>query len=139
MLGALTFEQTRLVSIFCDGMVSLDDNIVYVSVVSRHGRPIESKSKGDSAFRMLTKHELDQVHIQRMLQTQMTKDFDDKLGKFEVTTIEREQYTEYIFPFYDGILFVVFSSRDNLHDVAKKISQSIKDFNFEIAKIGVSC
>jgi hypothetical protein len=139
MLGALNFEQTRLLSKFCDGILLLDEHIVFVSVLSRHGRQLESKSKGDSAFMSLTRHELEHVYMQRMLQTQMIKDFDDKLGKFDAAIIEREFCVEGIFPFYDGMVLVVSSPNDNVKEVGKKITKSIKDFNFEIAKVSVSC
>jgi hypothetical protein len=139
MLGALSFEQTMLVSKFCNDILSLAENISLVSVISRHGRQIDSKFKGDSPFNDLTKHEMEQVNMQRMLQTQMTKDFDDKLGRFEVSTIEREFCTECIFPFYDGVLLVVFASNTQTKDHTKKITDSIKSFNFKIATTSVSC
>lgn len=69
----------------------------------------------------------------------MTKDFDDKIGKFEIAIIEREQYVECLFPFYDGMLFVVFNSKIAVSATSKKIIRSIREFNFEIAKTGVSC
>jgi hypothetical protein len=81
VLGALSFEQSKLVSKFCKDVLLLDDQVVFVSVISRHGRQIDSVSRGDSPFNDLTKHELEQVYMQRMLQTQMIKDFDDKLSK----------------------------------------------------------
>ncbi len=139
MLGALSFEQTRLVSKFCSDVMLLDYQIVFVSVISRHGRQIESVSRGNSSFIDLTKHELEQVYMQRMLQTQMIKDFDDKLSKLSVFIIDREFYIECIFPFYDGVLLVVFNSYNQILSSVKKISKSINEFNFEIAKSGVIC
>jgi len=74
-----------------------------------------------------------------MLQTQMIKDFDDKLSKLSVFIIEREFYIECVFPFYDSILLVVFNSYNQILYSVKKISKSINEFNFEIAKSGVIC
>jgi len=139
MLGALSFEQSKLVSKFCKDVLLLDDQVVFVSVISRHGRQIDSIVRGDSSFNDLTKHELEQVYMQRMLQTQMIKDFDDKLSKLTVAILERESCIEGIFPFYDGVLLVVFNSHPQILDSVKKISKSINEFNFEIAKSGVTC
>ncbi|HXW01793.1 MAG TPA: hypothetical protein VD828_00270 [Candidatus Nitrosotenuis sp.] len=139
MLGALSFEQTKIVSKFCRDVLLLDDQTVFVSVISRHGRQIDSAIRGASLFSDLPKHELEQVYLQRMLQTQMIKDFDDKLSKLSVAIIEREFYIEGIFPFYDGMLLVVFNSHTQILESIKKISKSISEFNFEIAKSGVTC
>lgn len=139
VLGALIFEQSKLVSKFCKDVLLLDDQVVFVSVISRHGRQIDSVSRGDSSFNDLTKHELEQVYVQRMLQTQMIKDFDDKLSKLSVAILERESCIEGIFPFYDGILLVVFNSHPQILDSVKKTLKSINEFNFEIAKSGVAC
>jgi hypothetical protein len=139
VLGALSFEQSKIVSKFCKDVLSLDDQVVFVSVISRHGRQIDSAAKGASSFNGLLKHELEQVYLQRMLQAQMIKDFDEKLSKLSVVIIERECCTEGIFPFYDGMLLVVFNSHSQILDGIKKISKSINEFNFEIAKSGVTC
>jgi hypothetical protein len=139
VLGALSFEQSKLVSKFCKDVLLLDDQVVFVSVISRHGRQIDSVSRGNSSFNDLTKHELEQVYMQRMLQTQMIKDFDDKLSKISVAILERESCIEGIFPFYDGVLLVVFNSHPQILDSVKKTSKSINEFNFEIAKSGVTC
>ncbi|HEX9845928.1 MAG TPA: hypothetical protein VGA92_05625 [Candidatus Nitrosotenuis sp.] len=139
VLGPLSFEQSKLVSKFCKDVLLLDDQVVFVSVISRHGRQIDSVARGDSSFNDLTKHELEQVYLQRMLQTQMIKDFDDKLSKLSVAILERESCIEGIFPFYDGVLLVVFNSHPQILDSVKKTSKSINEFNFEIAKSGVTC
>jgi|GEM_PF-2297623 len=139
VLGALSFEQSKLVAKFCKDVLLLDDQVAFVSVISRHGRQIDSVARGDSSFNDLTKHELEQVFLQRMLQTQMIKDFDDKLSKLSVAILERESCIEGIFPFYDGVLLVVFNSHPQILDSVKKTSKSINEFNFEIAKSGVTC
>jgi hypothetical protein len=139
VLDPLSFEQSKLVSKFCKDVLLLDDQVVFVSVISRHGRQIDSVARGDSSFNDLTKHELEQVYLQRMLQTQMIKDFDDKLSKLSVAILERESCIEGIFPFYDGVLLVVFNSHPQILDSVKKTSKSINEFNFEIAKSGVTC
>jgi len=139
VLGTLSFEQTKLVSKFCNDISLLDEHIAFITVISRHGRQVDFKFRGDSPFSDLLKNESELVLMQRVLQTQMVKDFDDKLGKLFVSTIEREFCTECVFPFYDGVLLVVFVSCNNVHDAARKIMTSIKDFNFEIATSGVTC
>ncbi len=139
VLGTLSFEQSKLVSKFCKDVLLLHDQVVFVSVISRHGRQIDSVARGNSSFNDLTGHELEQVFLQRMLQTQMIKDFDDKLSKLSVAILERESCIEGIFPFYDGVLLVVFNSHPQILDSVKKTSKSINEFNFEIAKSGVTC
>jgi hypothetical protein len=139
VLGALSFEQTKIISKFCKDVLLLDDHMVFVSVISRHGRQIDSVAKENSPFNDLLKHELEQVYLQRMLQTQMVKDFDDKLSKLSAAMIQREFCIEGIFPFYDGMLLAVFDSHAQILESIKKISKSINEFNFEIAKSGVTC
>lgn len=139
MLGALSFEQTKLVSNLCNHVIDLDGGIVLVSMINRNGRIVESKTRMDLPFSGLTKYESDLINMQRVLQMQMTKDFDDKLGSTIMSIIRRHGCTECVFPFYDGVIFVIFSSTEKFEQTAERISAAIREFNFDIATKNVAC
>jgi hypothetical protein len=75
--------------------------------------------------------------MQRILQASMMKDLDEKLGKLRFATIEREYFTEYLFPFHDGAILVFFDSSDTRNS-AVEISLSIQKLNEKI-KPSVAC
>lgn len=139
VLGALSFEQTKLVSNLCNHVMGLDGSVALVSMINRHGRTVESKTRADLPFSGLTKYESDLINMQRVLQMQMTKDFDDKLGSTTMSIIRRNGCTECIFPFYDGVIFVIFSSTKTFEQTAERISTAIQEFNFDIATKNVAC
>lgn len=138
LLGPLSFEQTRLVSEMCNAILMSDTKIAFVSVLSRHGRLVDSHCRAPSPFDILTQNEREQIFMQRVLQTRLINDFDGKLGKLGITIIQRESFTECIIPFYDGAMLVVVYGSNQVLETTKKITKTIKDF-FEVATTIIPC
>jgi hypothetical protein len=67
LLGPLSFEQTRLVSELCSVILMSNNQIAFVSVLSRHGRVVDSHYRIPSPFDVLTQGEMEQVFMQRVL------------------------------------------------------------------------
>ncbi|PIN82710.1 MAG: hypothetical protein COV65_05420, partial [Nitrosopumilales archaeon CG11_big_fil_rev_8_21_14_0_20_33_24] len=59
------------------------------------------------------------------------KEFEDKIGRLDYTLICRESTLEFIFPFYEGIIFVVANKNILLSDTCKKISELLNLFGFD--------
>jgi hypothetical protein len=111
----------------------MTDNVLHVFVINRHGRLVRSEHKKAPIVANLSKNDFDFLFMQRILQTSMMNDSADKLGRVNVIVIEREIYTECIFPFFDGVVLVIFDST-NVTEGAKRISKLITEFNFEISR-----
>jgi hypothetical protein len=137
MLGILSFEQIKTVSKFCKEILSQNKRAMFVCALNKNGRVIDMEKKDDSVLSTLSKHESEIVFMQRILQASMMKDLDEKLGKLRFATIEREYFTEYLFPFHDGAILVFFDSSDTRNS-AVEISLSIQKLNEKI-KPSVAC
>jgi hypothetical protein len=138
MLGILSFEQIRLVSEFCRDVISQNKHVMFVCALNKNGRVIDMEKKDDSVLSTLSKHESEIVFMQRILQASMMKDLDEKLGKLRFATIEREYFTEYLFPFHDGAILVFFDSADT-RDFAVEISSLIKKLDEKIKSPRLVC
>jgi hypothetical protein len=60
----------------------------------------------------------------------MNKEFEDKLGHLDYTLICRESTLEFIFPFYEGIIFVIVDQETPIQSIGKKILELISTFGF---------
>jgi len=58
----------------------------------------------------------------------MNTEFDGKLGHLYYTLICRESALEFIFPFYDGVIFVSLDKDISIQNVSKKILELIAKF-----------
>ncbi len=71
------------------------------------------------------------LYTQCKLQSSMNMEFEDKLGYLSYTLICRESTLEFIFPFYDGIIFVSLDRDISIQNISKKISELILKFEFD--------
>ncbi|MCE9617344.1 MAG: hypothetical protein K8Q88_03135 [Nitrosarchaeum sp.] len=70
--------------------------------------------------------------MQQTLQSSLTKEFDDVLGPLDFITIQRETLLEFIFPFSNGVVFVMADLDIVSRYLAKTISFLIRDFECKI-------
>jgi hypothetical protein len=114
----------------CQVIISLNPGIHFVSVVNKNGRILDTKLRNDSTTRNLTAQEIEMLVMQRVLQTSMNKELDEKLGSLNYTISCRASMLEVIFPFFNGIIFIGTESEIYIQKLIKKISEAINDYKF---------
>lgn len=138
MHGVLSFEQIKLISEFCRTVLSENSHVLFVCAINKNGRVIDMEKKDNSVLLSLSKHESEIVFMQRILQASMMKDLDDKLGKLRFASIEREYFTECLFPFNDGAILVFFDSSD-IREYAVVVLSHIKQLDDKIKTPSLAC
>ena len=68
------------------------------------------------------------LYMQCMLQSSMNKEFEGKLGRLDYTLIRRESALNFIFPFSDGVIFVITDKTISIQEIGSKISKLIMEF-----------
>jgi hypothetical protein len=111
----------------CQRIFSLSTQIHCTSVVNKNGRILETKLRNDSPTAKLTSQELEMLYMQRTLQANMNKEFDEKLGTYTYTITERDSSIEFIFPCNREIVFVSATPKI-AKNITKKILDVIKEF-----------
>lgn len=128
-------EQSLEISNMCQDILSIHPKTHCSLFINRNGRIAESKFRNDGAITNLTKHELEMLYIQCKLQSSMNKEFEEKLGHLSYTLIRRESTLNFIFPFYDGIIFVIADKEIPIQDIEGKISELITRFDSGMQKL----
>ncbi len=105
----LRFEDAVRFSDFCKKLIEFDSNVALVAIINNRGRILELQAKEHFSSQLDDK-ELEMLFMQRVLQTTMIKESDDKLGTFNYTLTKREKYYEYIAQFEDGMILVMIDS-----------------------------
>ena len=93
---------------------------------------IESKLQNDRIIQNLSKQETEMLFMQRTLQTTLCMEFDDIIGPLDCITLQRETLFEFIFPYSEGILFVMSDLEIIPSYLGKKISLMLRDFEWRI-------
>lgn len=80
----------------------------------------------------LSKQETEMLFMQRTLQASLCMEFDDVIGPLDCITLKRETLFEFIFPYSEGIIFVI-SDLDILPNyLGKKITFMLRDFEWRV-------
>jgi len=66
--------------------------------------------------------------IQYKLQSSMNNEFSNKLGHLDYILICKESTFNFIFPFYDGIIFVIMIRDISIQNMSRKILELITIF-----------
>jgi hypothetical protein len=69
-------------------------------------------------------------YLQCKLQSSINKEFEDKIGHLDYILICREFTLEFIFPFYEGVIFVITDKEIPIQSTCKKILELITVFRF---------
>jgi hypothetical protein len=117
-----SLEQSLEISNVCQDILSISPEIHFSCYINRNGRIVESKFRDDGLITDLSSQELEMRYMQCKLQSTMNKEFEDKIGRLDYTLICRESTLELIFPFFDGIIFIVANKNLLFSDIYKKIS-----------------
>ncbi|MGI0056038.1 MAG: hypothetical protein ACREAK_01555 [Nitrosarchaeum sp.] len=118
------------ISSMCQDILSIHPKIHFSCYINRNGRITESKLCDDGLNPDLTNSELEMLYMQCKLQSSMNKEFEDKLGHLDYTLICRESTLEFIFPFFDGVIFVIVDKEIPIQTTSKKILELIHIFEF---------
>ena len=114
------------ISKMCQDILSMHTKTRCSSFINKNGRIIESRFRDDSNSIPLTEQELEMLYMQCKLQSSMNGEFDGKLGSLNYTLICRESTLDFIFPFYDGVIFVSMDKDIPIHDMSDKILKLVQ-------------
>jgi hypothetical protein len=131
-----SLEQSLEISNVCQDILSISHEIHFSCYINRNGRIVESKFRDDGLITDLSSQELEMRYMQCKLQSTMNKEFEDKIGRLDYTLICRESTLELIFPFFDGIIFIVANKDLLFSDICKKISKllTLSGFGSKISR-----
>ena len=82
---------------------------------------MESKFCDDGNITGLTKQDLEMLGMQCKLQSSMNNKFGDKLVHLGYTLICRKSTFDFIFPFYDGVIFVIMTRDISIQNMIRKL------------------
>jgi len=102
------------------------------SFINGNGRITESKFRDDRNITGLTRQELETLYMQCKLQSSMNKEFDEKLGHLSYTLIRRESTLNFLFPFFNGVIFVIMDNEISIQNIVNKISELIIKYEFDL-------
>ena len=93
---------------------------------------VETEVNNSDETSRLTKQESEILSMQCMLQFSMNKEFEEKLTRVRYTVIKREATSDFIFPIFDGIVFVIIDNAAYVPAVGNKISELILEYQPKI-------
>ena len=132
LLLSSNLKRSVEISNLCKKIISLEQDILQVSFINRNGRMVETEVNNSDETSRLTKQESEILSMQCMLQFSMNKEFEEKLTRVRYTVIKREATSDFIFPIFDGIVFVIIDNAAYVPAVGNKISELILEYQPKI-------
>ena len=123
-------EQSLEISNVCQDILSIHPKIHFSCYINRNGRIVESKLCDDRLITDLTNQKLEMRYMQCKLQSSMNMEFESKIGHLDYTLVCRKSTLEFIFPFLDGIIFVIANKDIPIQSTSKKILELL-DVKFD--------
>lgn len=123
-------EQNMAISHLCKDILASNVHINFVASVSKKGKVIESEIRDDKIITKMTKQESEMLFMQRTLQTTLGMELDDSIGPLNSITMQRETLFEIIFPYSEGIIFVICDLDVIPRFLSKTISFLLRDFEW---------
>jgi len=111
--------------ILCDTILGINDNIQSVSIINKHGRPVEYKVKGISSVQA-PEQKNEMFFMQCALTISMGRDFDEDFGEIGYIHTNRKNLSMFSFPLFDNIILVTSKAATGPISLARKISEIIK-------------
>lgn len=122
-------ERNSAISRLCKEILASDERIYFVTSINKNGKPLESQFRNDRIFTKMNRQEIEMFFMQRTLQTSLSTEFDDLIGPLNFITLQRETLLEFLFPYSQGIIFVLSDLDVVSRFLAKKISFILRDFD----------
>jgi len=132
ILISSNLERSLEISNICRDILFIHPMTRCSSFINRNGRIVESKFRDNRNITSLTRQELEMLYMQCKLQSSMNEEFDEKLGRLNYTLIRRESSLHFIFPFFDGIIFVIMDNEIAIQGIVNKISELIIKYEFDL-------
>ncbi len=111
----------------CDNILDINNNIQSVSVINKHGRPVERKTS-DECSSQVTEQKIEMFFMQCVLTISMGRDFDTEFGEIGYVHVDRKNLSMFSFPIFDHIVLVTSKAAMSPITLAKKISTVIKKY-----------
>ena len=105
----------------CNAVYLMNKDIDLVAIINKNGRIVDSKFGKDTDLNCLSDNQLEMIAMQRSLQTNMIKGFDQNLSSFHQTITIRESHIEFICNLDEEFLLVI----SNANTDVKKFSSNI--------------
>ena len=123
------------ISNLCKKILSVQQGVLQVSFINRNGRMIETVLNDSWDSSGLTKQESEMLSMQCTLQLSMNQEFDEKLTRVRYTVIKRESTSDFIFPMFDGVVFVIIDSTEHIQVAGNMILDLILEYQSKIEDI----
>ena len=128
-----SLERSLAISHLIKEIISSNEHIHFVSSINKNGRVTEYELGNDRIITNMTKQEKEMLFMQRTLQNSLAKEFDDIIGPLDCITLQRETLLEFIFPYSEGLIFVLSDLEVIPRFLSKKISLMLRDFEWMIS------
>lgn len=125
-------EQNSIISRLCKEVLSSNDHIFFVASLNKKGKLIESEVRDDRIITNLSRQESEMLFMQRVLQTTLGMELNDVMGPMNSIILQRETLLEIIFPYSNGILFLLCDLEVVPSFLSKKISFILRDFEWRL-------
>jgi len=114
----------------CDTILGINDNIQSVSIINKHGRPVEYKVQGSTSFQA-PEQKNEMFFMQCALTISMGRDFDEDFGEIGYIHTNRKNLSMFSFPLFDNIILVTSKAATGPISLARKISTIIKRYRLQ--------
>ena len=114
----------------CDTILGINNNIQSVSIINKHGRPVEYKVKGSPGFQA-SEQKNEMFFMQCALTISMGRDFDEDFGEIGYIHTNRKNLSMFSFPLFDNIILVTSKAATGPISLARKISTIIKRYRLQ--------
>jgi len=114
----------------CDTILGINNNIQSVSVINKHGRPVEYKVQGNPSIQA-PEQKNEMFFMQCALTISMGRDFDEDFGEIGYIHTNRKNLSMFSFPLFDNIILVTSKAATGPIALARKISAIIKRYRLQ--------
>ncbi len=114
----------------CDTILGINNNIQSVSIINKHGRPVEYKVQGITGVQT-SEQKNEMFFMQCALTISMGRDFDEDFGEIGYIHTNRKNLSMFSFPLFDNIILVTSKAATGPISLARKISTIIKRYRLQ--------
>lgn len=114
----------------CDTILGINNNIQSVSIINKHGRPVEYKVQGNPSSQA-PEQKNEMFFMQCALTISMGRDFDEDFGEIGYIHTNRKNLSMFSFPLFDNIILVTSKAATGPIALARKISTIIKRYRLQ--------
>jgi len=102
-----TLERRLPLDLICKQISCIDDHIDLVAVLNQKGRVEDMVARDEGVNKDLTAHKREMLFMECVLQASMHKEYDDELGKFKGSIIQREKTFVFSFQIDNYLLLIL--------------------------------